>query len=195
MRAALLVVDVQVDFCPGGALAVEHGDDVIPRLNKVIQMFEELKLPVFFTRDWHPPDHISFRERGGPWPPHCVQGSRGAEFHPDLDVPRGAVIVSKGDEPSKEAYSGFQGTDLETRLKGLRAGEVFVGGLATDYCVRETTMDALRAGFGVCVIEDCVRAVDVKPGDGERALVEMREAGAKLLASSEATERLASAQA
>ena len=195
MRAALLVVDVQVDFCPGGALGVEHGGDVVPRLNRVIDTFGELGLPIFFTRDWHPSNHVSFKAQGGPWPPHCVQGSAGAEFHPDLRVPRDAVIVSKGESPSKEAYSGFQGTDLGTRLGKLKVVEVLVGGLATDYCVKETALDAIRAGFAVDVLEDCVKAVEAKPGDGDRALVEIREAGAKLLTSAKAAEGLASAQA
>lgn len=194
MHPALLVVDVQGDFCPGGALAVEHGDDIIPRLNKVVDTFEELTLPLFFTRDWHPPDHISFRSRGGHWPPHCIRGSSGAEFHRELRVPRDAVIVSKGDNPSKEAYSGFQGTDLRARLGKLGVDEVIVGGLATDYCVKETALDALRAGFAVVVLVDCVRAVDVGQGDGDKALAEMRKAGATLLTSVEAVEKLAGAQ-
>ena len=194
MRAALVVVDVQRDFCPGGALAVRYGDQVVPRLNRTVEAFEKAGFPLFFTRDWHPPNHISFRSRGGPWPPHCVQGSRGAGFHPDLLVPEGAVIISKGDEPSKEAYSGFQGTDLEARLKRLGVEQVFVGGLATDYCVKETALDARRAGFAVEVLKDCVRPVDVRPGDGAKALKEMRKAGAKLTTSSKALDRLASTQ-
>ncbi len=194
MRTALIVVDVQNDFCPGGALAVKYGDQVVPRLNKVIRAFEDSGLPVFFTRDWHPQDHVSFRSKGGPWPPHCVQDSPGAKFHPELYVPHDAVIVSKGDRPSKEAYSGFQGTDLEAQLKRLGVGELLIGGLATDYCVKETTLDALRAGFSVGVLKDCVRPVDVKPGDGARALAEMEKAGANLTTSSKATDQLASTQ-
>jgi nicotinamidase/pyrazinamidase len=194
MRAALIVVDVQVDFCPGGALAARYGDQVVPRLNRIIRAFEELGLPVFFTRDWHPLDHVSFRSKSGPWPPHCVQGSPGAKFHPELEVPRDAEVVSKGDRPSEEAYSGFQGTDLEARLKRLEVGELFIGGLATDYCVKETTLDALRAGFTVVVLKDCVRPVDVKPGDGARALADMQKAGAKLTTSFKAANQLASTQ-
>lgn len=191
---ALLVVDVQIDFCPGGALAVKYGDQVVPRLNRTVEAFEKRGLPIFFTRDWHPSDHVSFRSRGGPWPPHCVQGSPGAEFHPGLLVPEGAAVISKGDEPSKEAYSGFQGTELKTRLKGLGVDEVFIGGLATDYCVKETALDARRAGLAVEVLKDCVRPVDVERGDGARALEEMRKAGAKLTTSSKAIDRLASTQ-
>ena len=194
MSTALIVVDVQVDFCPGGALAVKYGDQVVPRLNKVIKTFEDSGLPILLTRDWHPPDHISFRSKGGPWPPHCVQGSPGAGFHPDLDVPHGAQIVSKGDRPSEEAYSGFQGTDLHARLKRLGVDELFIGGLATDYCVKETVLDALREGFSVEVLKDCVRPVDVRPGDGARALAEMQNAGARLTTSSKAADQLAGTQ-
>ena len=194
MRTALIVVDVQLDFCPGGALAVRYGDQVVPRLNKIIGVFEGSGLPVFFTRDWHPPDHVSFRSQGGPWPPHCVQGSLGAKFHPGLRFPRDAKVISKGDRPSKEAYSGFQGTDLRAQLKKLGADELLVGGLATDYCVKGTTLDALRAGLSVEVLKDCVRPVDVRPGDGARALAEMQKAGARLTTSSKAASRLASTQ-
>ena len=194
MRTALIVVDVQLDFCPGGALAVRYGDQVVPRLNKIIGVFEGSGLPVFFTRDWHPPDHVSFRSQGGPWPPHCVQGSPGAKFHPGLRFPRDAKVISKGDRPSREAYSGFQGTDLRAQLKKLGADELLVGGLATDYCVKGTTLDALRAGLSVEVLKDCVRPVDVRPGDGARALAEMQKAGARLTTSSKAASRLASTQ-
>jgi nicotinamidase/pyrazinamidase len=194
MRTALVVVDVQMDFCPGGALAVRHGDQVVPRLNGIIRTFEESGLPIFFTRDWHPLDHVSFRSKKGPWPPHCVQGSAGANFHPELDVPHDAEIISKGDRPSEEAYSGFQGTDLEARLKRLGVDELFVGGLATDYCVKETTLDALRAGFDVEVLKDCVKPVDVKQGDGARALAEMQKEGARLTTSVKATKQLTSMQ-
>ena len=194
MPTALIVVDVQMDFCPGGALAVKHGDQVVSRLNKVVEAFESLGAPVFFTRDWHPQDHISFRSQGGPWPPHCVQGSPGARFHPDLLVPRDARVISKGDRPSAEAYSGFQGTDLGAQLKGLGVKELFIGGLATDYCVRETALDALRAGFSVVLLRDCVRPVDARRGDGARALAEIQKAGARLTISSKAVGRLASTQ-
>jgi nicotinamidase/pyrazinamidase len=189
-----LVVDVQRDFCPGGALAVRDGDRVVPGLNLVIGAFIRYGLPVFFTRDWHPPDHMSFRAQEGPWPPHCVQGTKGAEFHPGLLIPHGASVISKGDDPAEEAYSGFQGTDLAILLRGSGVKEVIIGGLATDYCVKETTLDALREGFGVEVLVDCVRPVDTHPGDGERAIAEMSEAGATLTTSSEAARQLASTQ-
>lgn len=194
VRVALVVVDVQVDFCPGGTLPVRGGDEVVPNLNRVVASFEKAHLPVFFTRDWHPPNHVSFRDRGGPWPSHCVQGTRGAEFHPGLRLPHDAAVISKGDRPSKEAYSGFQGTDLGARLKKLGVDEILVGGLATDYCVKETALDARRAGFNVTVLEDCVRAVEAKQGDGERALEEMQKAGASLTKSSAAVRLLASTQ-
>jgi nicotinamidase/pyrazinamidase len=191
---ALLVVDVQQDFCPGGALAVKGGDKVVPILNTVIEAFESAGLPILFTRDWHPPNHISFKNQGGVWPPHCVQGTSGVEFHLGLHVPRGATVISKGDDPMAEAYSGFQGTDLAARLKKLGVTVVFIGGLTTDYCVRESTLDAIHSGFAVNVLEDCTRAVEVREGDGARALEDMRKAGARLITSQEALQQLASTQ-
>jgi len=151
-------------------------------------------LPIFFTRDWHPADHVSFRSRGGIWPPHCVQGTPGAEFEPGLIIPKAAVVVSKGDSKDEEAYSGFQGTGLGERLKRLHVDAIFLGGLTTDYCVRESALDARKAGFSVIVIRDCTRAVDVRQGDGERALADMLRAGAKLAESSDVIRRLASTQ-
>jgi nicotinamidase/pyrazinamidase len=185
-RLALVVVDVQRDFCPGGSLAVSHGDQVVPRLNRVIDAFQRAKLPVFFTRDWHPPNHCSFKAQKGRWPPHCVMGTSGAEFHPGLKVPPGSVTVSKGSDPSAEAYSGFQGTDLERQLRERRVRELVIGGLATDYCVKESTLDALRAGFEVDVLEDCVRGVNVHRNDSADAMREMMAHGANLLGSAEA---------
>ena len=194
MRAALLVIDLQRDFCPGGALAVKDGDEVIPGINRIIDIFDRLDLPIFFTRDWHPSNHVSFKSRGGVWPPHCVQGSAGAEFHPALRIPLNAAVISKGDSPKKEAYSGFQGTDLEIQLKRSGVEEIFLCGLATDYCVKESALDALRAGFRVSVIQDCIRAVNVKPGDGEKALSDMKKAGARMTASSSLFKQVASTQ-
>ena len=176
---ALIVVDVQSDFCPGGALAVDRGDTIIPRINKVVRAFEGKSLPIFFTRDWHPTDHVSFRNRGGPWPPHCVMGTPGAEFHPALKKPEGSMVVSKGSLPDSEAYSGFQGTDLATRLRKLGVREVVIGGLATDYCVKETALDAIEAGFEASILEDCIMGVEVHKGDSIRALQAMVKAGAK----------------
>ena len=171
---ALIVVDLQVDFCPGGALAVPEGDRVVEPVNRL------LAAPGWFrvaTRDWHPPDHVSFRARGGIWPPHCVQGTPGAEFHPGMDAAKADLVVSKGDRPGEEAYSGFQGTALRDELRRRGVQRLFVCGLATDYCVLNTALDGRKAGFEVIVLEDAVRAVDVQPGDGARALDEMREAG------------------
>ena len=194
MRPALLVVDVQVDFCPGGSLAVQSGDEVVPGLNRLIWEFQKRGLPIFFTRDWHPRNHMSFRSQGGIWPPHCVQDTKGAEFHSGLKVPAEAEIISKGDDPAKEAYSGFQGTDLESRLKRGGVDKVVIGGLTTDYCVRQSSLDAIRAGFKVEVVVDCVRAVNAKPGDGERALNEIGRAGARLLTAEAVVMELASTQ-
>jgi nicotinamidase/pyrazinamidase len=182
---ALLLEDVQVDFCPGGALAVAEGDRVVPVLNRWIAAFEAARRPIFASRDWHPPDHCSFRSRGGPWPPHGVAGSAGAAFHPDLRLPAGAHVVSKATSPDAEAYSTFQGTDFERQLRRLGVRGLVVGGLATDYCVLESVLDARRLGFAVRVPLDAVRAVDVHPGDGERAIARMRAAGAEVIESSE----------
>ena len=159
---------------------------MVPKLNRVIRAFAGASLPVFFTRDWHPRNHISFKDQGGIWPPHCVKGTPGAEFHPKLRVPRGAVVVSKGKEANLEAYSGFQGTDLEKRLKEAGIREVFLGGLATDYCVKETSMDALDVGLKVKVLDDCVRGVNVQKNDSELALREVVARGAGLMTSSDA---------
>ena len=175
---ALIVVDVQNDFLPGGALPVAAGDSVIEPLNRLARRFAAARLPVFATRDWHPRDHCSFRERGGPWPPHCVAGSPGAEFPATLRLPAGVGVVSKATLSDADAYSGFDGTDLAPQLRRLGVRRVFVGGLATDYCVRATVQDALRGGFEAVLLEDAVRAVDVSPGDGERARHEMVAAGA-----------------
>ena len=175
---ALILVDVQLDFLPGGSLAVSHGDEVVPVLNHYIAVFRRLTLPVVATRDWHPPDHCSFRAQGGPWPPHCVAGSDGARFAPLLDLPCEARIVSKATARDRDAYSGFEGTDLDDWLKHAGVSRVFVGGLATDYCVLNTVRDALRLGYATFLLADAVRAVDVQAGDGERAIAEMRRLGA-----------------
>ncbi len=177
-RAALIVVDVQNDFCPGGALPVPEGDKVVPLLNDYIETFLREGAPIYLTQDWHPADHISFKERGGVWPPHCVQGTEGAAFHPGLALPEQGVIVPKGSSPNEDAYSGFQGTGLAARLKRQGIRRLFIGGLATDYCVKETVLDALREGFETVLLEDASRGVEVKPGDTQRALSEMEQAGA-----------------
>lgn len=178
---ALLVIDVQVDFLPGGQLAVPHGDAVVPVINKVVRQFRAHGLPVFATRDWHPAGHCSFAPQGGPWPPHCVAGSPGAAFAAGLRLPAGTCVIDKATAPDKDAYSGFAGTDLAERLHAAGVQRVFVGGLATDYCVLQTVLDALRDGFSVCVLRDAVRAVDVQEGDGAAALRAMQAAGAVLV--------------
>ena len=177
---ALIVVDVQNDFLPGGTLAVPRGDEVIAPLNAYLRQFEQRHLPVFVTRDWHPPQHCSFREQGGPWPPHCIAGTPGAEFARGLRVPAGAHVVSKATAAQADAYSGFQGTDLAAQLRGLGVTRVVVGGLATDYCVHATVLDALAAGFGAVVLSDAVRAVELRPGDASQALADMKAQGAQI---------------
>ncbi len=177
-HTVLVVVDVQRDFCPGGALPVAEGDKVVPTLNQYIEKFREAGVPIIFTRDWHPPDHSSFKDQGGPWPPHCVQQSRGAEFHPDLTAPPEVEIVSKADKRD-EAYSFFQGTDLATKLHERGIKRLLVGGLATDYCVKETVLDGLKHGFEVFHLDDASKGVDVKTGDSEQSLQDMVAKGAK----------------
>lgn len=178
---ALLIVDVQRDFLPGGALPVPEGDEVVPVLNRYIERFTRRGLPVFATRDWHPPNHCSFRDQGGPWPPHCVAGTEGAKFADGLRLPEDTVIVSKATEPEREAYSGFEGTDLAARLKDRAIRRLFVGGLATDYCVLNTVRDAIRHGFEVFLLTDAIRAVNVHPEDERKALEEMRRLGARFI--------------
>ncbi len=181
-KPALLVVDVQNDFCPGGALAVRDGDAIVPRVNRTIELFERRGLPVLATRDWHPPVTKHFKEFGGAWPAHCIQGTKGARFHPDLRLPKDARILSKGMDPEQDSYSGFQayngeGRDLESVVRDLGVDEIFICGLATDYCVRATTLDAMRRGIRIRVLGDAIKGVDVKPGDSEAAIREMRDAG------------------
>lgn len=187
--AALVVVDVQRDFCPGGALGVRRGDEVIKPLNRVISAFRDGGLPVIFTRDWHPVNHCSFIEQGGVWPSHCVAGTPGAEFHPDLLVPPGSTVVSKATAPDSEAYSGFQGTELEAGLRRFGTKELVIGGLATDYCVKQTCLDGLARGFKVEVMADCVRGVNLRPGDSASALGLMTAKGAALTTSGEVVKR------
>jgi nicotinamidase-related amidase len=176
-RTALIAVDVQADFLPGGSLAVRDGDAVVAPLLAVARGVDL----VVATRDWHPPHHVSFAERGGPWPVHCVAGSPGGSLHPDVDR-IAQVVVSKGTNSEVDAYSGFDGTPLAGLLRGAGVTRVVLGGLATDYCVRATALDALREGFAVVVLRDAVRAVEVQPGDGDRALEEVRAAGGSVAA-------------
>jgi len=177
-RNALIIVDVQNDFLPGGALAVPQGDEVIPVLNRYIAEFEQQNLPIFATRDWHPPNHCSFRTQGGPWPVHCVVGTQGAEFPSSLRLPSRAIVVSKPSTPDKETYSGFEGTDFGAQLRRASVECVCVGGLATDYCVLNTVKDALRRGFKVKLLRKAIRPVNVNPKDGQNAENEMARLGA-----------------
>ncbi|OLC13976.1 MAG: nicotinamidase [Candidatus Rokubacteria bacterium 13_1_40CM_69_27] len=184
-RDALVIVDVQNDFCPGGSLAVPGGDDVVPVLNRYAERFARRGAPVFASRDWHPAQTRHFQAYGGVWPPHCVQGTPGAEFHPGLVLLSATEVVSKGMDPADDAYSCFQaetadGMPFAAALGERGVGRLFVGGLATDYCVKATALDALKEGFEVVVLEDAIRAVDVAPGDGARALGAMKEAGARV---------------
>jgi len=172
---ALVIVDFQNDFTPGGALAVPDGDAIAPRIDALARSGDyDL---VVATRDWHPPDHGSFAARGGPWPEHCVQGSPGAELHPSLDRALIDVVIDKGQDPETEGYSGFEATHLAELLHERGVDHVTVVGLATDYCVKNTALDALRQGFGVTVDSTAAKPVDVEPGDGQRALEEVRAAG------------------
>jgi nicotinamidase/pyrazinamidase len=175
---ALLVVDVQNDFLPGGSLGVPGGHAVVPVLNQYIQAFSDRDLPIYFTRDWHPENHCSFQKQGGPWPVHCVVGSPGADFAPDLVQPAGVGIVSKDQLPQSNTYSGFEETELAQELRQRGVKRVYIGGLATDYCVLNTVKDALSNGFDVFLLTDAIRAVNVQPEDGARAIDEMLGLGA-----------------
>lgn len=176
---ALVIVDVQNDFCPGGALAVEGGDEIIPVLNRWIEAAQKNRAVIVASRDWHPPDHVSFKGQGGPWPIHCVQMTRGAELHPDLNLPPiDTWNIAKGSHPKREQYSLFDGTDVADRLNEHGVQRLWVGGLALDVCVRATVLDALKAGFEVHLIRSATRAVNASAGDGDKAIAEMREAGA-----------------
>ena len=182
-KDALVIVDVQNDFCPGGALAVAGGDEVVPRLNAYIDKFARAGLPIFATRDWHPEKTIHFKAYGGEWPPHCIQGTKGAELRSDLRLPASAVLITTGASPDEDGYSGFDGRDergvaLVEMLKRAGVKRIFVGGLATDYCVKHTVLDGLKHGFEVVWLEDASRGVDVAPGDSARATRSMLSRGA-----------------
>lgn len=177
-KSALHVTDIQNDFCPGGALGVPGADAIIPIVNDYIRFFHRQGFPVIASRDWHPPNHCSFKEQSGIWPVHCVQGSWGGQFHPKLVMAPGAIIISKATDPKREAYSAFEGTPLDERLRGLGTETLFVIGVATDYCVRNTVLDACKLGYRVVVLEDAIRGIDATPGDCERAMHDMCAVGA-----------------
>lgn len=180
---ALFIVDVQNDFCSGGSLEVPGGDEVVPVLNHYIEIFSRFQSPIYASRDWHPEKTTHFKSFGGPWPPHCIQGTRGAEFHPDLRLPESPEIISKGMAYDADSYSAFQGVDrqgrdLATALREKGITHLYVGGLATDYCVKHTVLDALKHGFEVTLLEDAIRGVNEK--DSREAIEQMVRAGAKL---------------
>jgi nicotinamidase/pyrazinamidase len=181
MSRALLIIDFQNDFTSGGALEVPGGDEIAEPVKHLAGQFDH----VFATRDWHPPDHASFETQGGPWPVHCVQGTHGAELHPAMRDIEVEAIVDVGVEREDEGYSGFEKSKLADLLHAESIKEVAVVGLATDYCVRASAIDACREGFDTIVVTDAIRPVEVEPGDGERALEEMKRAGATLATSNE----------
>ncbi|MBI2463113.1 MAG: nicotinamidase [Candidatus Spechtbacteria bacterium] len=188
-RGAIIVVDVQNDFCPGGSLPVPNGNEVISALNAVLELAQQLDVLVFASRDWHPAETSHFADFGGVWPTHCVQDTEGAAFHPDLHLPATAHVLSKGTLKDEDAYSAFQGHEeqgddglsLAEILKTEGVETVWIGGLATDYCVKATALDAVRNGFTTVLLVDACRAVDIHEGDGDRALEEMAQAGVKLM--------------
>lgn len=175
---ALLIVDLQVDFLPGGSLGVPHGDAVIAPINRLIALYQARGLPIYASRDWHPELHCSFAAQGGPWPPHCVAGTAGAGFSSDLNLPDDVIVISKADTPDADAYSAFNGTELGQAMRALGIRRVAVCGLATDYCVLNTVLDGLEQDIEILIVAEAVRAVDVAPGDGDRAMTRMLLAGA-----------------
>ena len=182
---ALIIVDVQNDFLPGGSLAVPDGDAVVPVLNRLISEFSARHLPIVASRDWHPADHCSFEAQAGPWPPHCVADTHGAQFAVDLALPGDAETISKATTSDRDAYSAFDGTELRDWLHERSVDRLIVGGLATDYCVKSTAEDALKAGFDVVIVEDAVRAVNVQPEDGAKALDSLAAQGARRIQSAD----------
>ena len=182
---ALVVVDVQRDFCPGGALPAPGCERILPAINRYLSEAQELSMPIYASRDWHPAVTTHFTPYGGEWPPHCVQGSPGAEFHPHLQLPASAIIISKGQDPERPGYSAFDGCTPDGRafiedLRDRHAGVLYIAGIATDYCVMQTTLDALRADLHAIVLTDAVAGIDAHPGDVDRALAAMSRAGAQL---------------
>jgi nicotinamidase/pyrazinamidase len=183
-KKALLIVDLQNDFCPGGALSVPEGDQIILAINKYIKIFQKKKAAILATRDWHPVRTKHFKDFGGIWPVHCIQNTLGAAFHPKLKLPKDAILLYKGMDPQKDAYSAFQaedtsGTSLPKLLKLYGLQELYIAGLATDYCVRFSARDALKQGFKVKILTDAIKGVDLKPKDSENAIKEIVKLGAK----------------
>lgn len=176
---ALIIVDLQNDFLPGGSLGVPQGDEVVAPIQQLIDLYQAHGLPVYASRDWHPEGHCSFTAQGGPWPVHCIAGSNGAAFSSAIPLEQFATIISKATTIEKDAYSAFNGTDLAAAMRARGIERVAVCGLATDYCVLNTARDALTEGFATLLVLDAIRAVNVHPGDGDRAIAEMQAAGAQ----------------
>ncbi len=194
---ALLIVDLQNDFCPKGALGVSGGDTIVPVVNKYIEEFSKLSLPVFATRDWHPKETKHFKEFGGKWPAHCIQNTPGSEFHPDLKLPKDAILLYKGMDSGQDDYSSFsarndKGTTLGVLLRELKIEELYIAGLATDYCVKYTGLDALGAGLKVRILVDAVRGVNLKTDDSREALRLLADSGAQLVDFKKTQEELCS---
>jgi nicotinamidase/pyrazinamidase len=184
LKKALLIVDVQNDFCPGGALAVPEGDQIIPKLNKYIKIFSKKKLPIFASRDWHPVRTKHFKDFGGVWPAHCIQNTRGAAFQHNLKLAEETILLYKGMNPGEDSYSCFQAQDLSGMsfvklLHRLGVKELYIGGLATDYCVKSSALDALKHGFKAKLLLDAIKGVNIKPDDSQRAIKQMTKKGAK----------------
>lgn len=179
--SALIVVDMQNDFLPGGKLEVPNSDTIIPIINEYIKIFEKKGLPVVFTRDWHPENHLSFKENGGIWPKHCVQNTEGVQINKDIYIPNNSVIINKAFQSDMEAYSGFQNTDLDQKLKEMNVKNLFVCGVATDYCVLNTVLDAIKLNYKVYLLIDAIKGVDVNPNDSEEAIKKMISNGVELL--------------
>jgi nicotinamidase/pyrazinamidase len=177
-KDVLIIADIQKDFLPGGALPIKEGDQIIPVLNDYAKIFNKANAKVLASRDWHPPKHISFTAQGGQWPPHCVHETEGAKFSPDLKLPVGTKIVSKATDSGKEAYSVFDGTGLGEELKSMGMKRIFIGGLATDYCIVNSIIDARKMGFDAVVLADATRGINVNPGDVDKAFETMRRTGA-----------------
>jgi nicotinamidase/pyrazinamidase len=183
-KIALLVVDVQNDFCPGGALGVPEGDKIVPAINKYINFFTKKKLPILLTRDWHPVQTKHFKPFGGIWPVHCLQNSKGAAFHPELKIPKGAIFLYKGMDSQQDSYSAFhaedeRGMSLLHLLKLFGVQQIYIAGLATDYCVKFSSADAIKYGFKVKILIDAIKGVNLKPDDSEKAIQKMVKNGAK----------------
>lgn len=175
----LLITDMQIDFLPGGALPVTGGNEIIPAINNYVDRFKDAKANIIASRDWHPPNHISFKTQGGPWPPHCIQDTEGAKFSPNLKLPTQTVVISKATDPTREAYSVFDGTNLFDELHQRGVNRLFVCGLATDYCVVNTVLDSRKLGFETVVLIDATLGINVEPGDVDRAIDVMIESGAQ----------------